>query len=365
MFPVFKAQWTKDKRKPWIIILFIFLSILATVIFGDAGQEPKTSVAIFGTGPNADDIEDKWSVLLNESKTTDFVITEEMEAREAVREGKRDIAIQLMENDYSLITSSDMPNIQLIEQQVHQVFTEEAQLAAIAGNGNTTRLRSEVGEYLENPPLKVQTLSVNGDEIPTYNMGMQLLFGFTLFIAMFTIGFKVNGITADKVSGIWNRLILSPVSKTGMYAGHLFYSFCIGFFQMVVVFLIFQYIMDYDLGNLQIILTIAAVYTLGTVSLAMLVTGFTKTPEQFYMIYPSIVPIIPVISGIYMPPGTITNPVLTFIGDLFPLSHAVTAMMNVALYDAGWNGILLSLAIMLLIGVIGMGVGVNLVERRK
>jgi ABC-2 type transport system permease protein len=83
------------------------------------------------------------------------------------------------------------------------------------------------------------------------------------------------------------------------------------------------------------------------------------------MIYPSVIPLVPVISGVYMMPGTITNPVLIFIGDLFPLSHAVEAMMDVALFQAGWNDLLLPIAFMLLIGVVSMGIGINLVERRR
>ncbi|AOZ92977.1 ABC transporter permease [Paenibacillus crassostreae] len=365
MLPVFMAQWLKDKRKPFTIILFIGLSILATVIFGDTSQYTQTSVAIFSSGPSAEEIEEKWVDLLNDSDAIKFVITEEGKAREEVAEGRSDVAILLLEKDYRLITSSNMVNIQLVEQQVHKVFAQEAQLAAAAGTENTAKLRNEVEIYLENPPLKVQTQSLNGGEIPNHNMGIQLLFGFTLFIVMFTIGFKVNGITADKVNGVWNRLILSPVSKTAMYVGHLFYSFCVGFFQMLIVFLIFEYVMDYDLGNFQMILTIAAVYTLSMVSLAMLFTGIAKTPEKFNMIFSSIVPIIPVISGVYMAPGSISNPILVFIGDIFPLSHAVDAMLDVTLYNAGWSDIALSCSIMLLIGVVCMGVGVNLVERSK
>ncbi|GGB41010.1 hypothetical protein GCM10011409_18150 [Lentibacillus populi] len=365
MYPVFMAQWLKDKRKPLFIILLIGLSILATVIFGGSRQNQSSSVTVFATGPNAEEMEQKWTALLNDSSDMEFVITDEEKAREQVREGKSDVAIRLMESDYRLITASDMPNIQFIEQQVHQVFTKEAQLEAAAGTENTMELRNEIEAYLDHPPVKVESQTLSGGELQEYNMGMQLLFGFTLFIVMFTIGFKVNGIAADKVSGVWNRLILSPVSKTGMYAGHLLYSFCAGFVQMLIVFLIFKYVMDYNIGSLPMILVIAAVYTLSTVSLAMLFAGIANTPEKFNMIYPSVISIIPVISGIYMPPGTISNPVLQFIADLFPLTYAVDAMMNVAIFDAGWSDITLSMALMLLIAVLYMGIGINMVERRK
>jgi|SRR5690625_2563046 len=160
-------------------------------------------------------------------------------------------------------------------------------------------------------------------------------------------------------------MILSPVSKTGMYAGHLIYSFFIGFMQIFIVLMIFHYLLDYDMGHdFGMILTVVAVFTFSTVSLAMILTGFIKTPEQFNTIYPSVIPIIPLISGAYMPPGLISNPVLLFIADLFPLAHAMDALMDIALFDAGWSEITLQLVLMLLIGVVCMAAGVHLMERR-
>lgn len=363
MFAILKAQWMKDKRKPFLVILFIGLSILATIIFGDTARYTQSTVAIYSTDENAQEIEKKWERLLNEDSDVNFVITEEKKARQDVSEGKAEVAIRLMENDYRLITASNMPNIQLIEQEIHKKFINEAKIAASTSSMENNVVREEVEEYMEKPPIKVGLESISGGEIPKHDMSLQLLFGFTFFIAMFTIGFKVNAINADKISGVWNRLILSPINKTNMYVGHLLYSFMIGFFQVTVVILIFEYVMGYHIGNLAKILVIAAVYTLSTVSLAMLVSGITKTPEKFNMIYPSIIPMIPVISGVYMPPGTISNPAFIFIGDLFPLSHALDATLGVTLYNAGWSDIALSISLMLLIGVIAMGIGINLVER--
>lgn len=366
MFPVIKAQWMKDKRKPMTVILLLVASIAFTLIFGDTNPIPQNTIAIFSSESNNSEVEEKWEALLNHDDTFTFVITDEEVARGDVAEGRSDVAIHLMQNDYQVITASEIPNLQLIEQYVHKVFTKEAQLKAAVGTQEVEEIRNRVEGYLDHPPLQLRTESLDGGEVPNHNMGIQLLFGFTLFMAMFTIGFKVNGVMTDKVSGVWNRMILSPVSKTGMYTGHLLYSFCIGFVQILIVFVIFKYVLNYDLGNnFGMLLAIAAIFVLSMVSVAMLITGFVKTPEQFHMIYPSVIPIIPVISGVYMLPGTISNPILLFIADLFPLSHAMEAMMNVVFYDAGWGEVALPIVLMLLIGVICMGIGVNLVERRK
>lgn len=72
-----------------------------------------------------------------------------------------------------------------------------------------------------------------------------------------------------------------------------------------------------------------------------------------------------VISGVYVPPGVMDNPVFTFIADLFPMGYAIEAMMDAALFGAGWNDILLPVSFMLLIAVIYMGIGINLGERSR
>lgn len=212
----------------------------------------------------------------------------------------------------------------------------------------------------------METQGLDSEELPNYNLSTQLLFAFTFLVSMFIVGFRVNNVTHDKVSGVWNRMILSPISKTSMYSGYILYSFLITLFQIIVVLMIFKYVMNYEVGDhLWLIILIAAFFTFSMISIAMLITGLVKTPEQFYGIYPSLIPLIPLVSGAYMMPGTITNPVLLFIADLFPMAHAMEAILSVIFYGAGLQDVMMSLLIMLLMGIVAMGIGINLIERRS
>lgn len=366
MNPIFLAQWMKEKRSPILVLAFCGLSIIATLLFG-MGTENKLKISVF----SAPGIESKslevWLDLLNESDNFEFIKQAEQQARTDVSEGRIDAALQIMENDYRLVASIDNPNVQLVEQYVHSVFLDELQLRAAAEYAeDAAAFREEVHQYLETPPFSVQLQGVDGSELVSYNMSLQLLFAFTLFLVIFTIGYKINAITMEKVSGIWSRIVLSPVRKTEMYMGHLLYSSLIGFAQITVVFLLFRYIFKYDLGErFGMLLIVAALYTLTIVAFSMLLTGMLRTPEQFNMIFPSVIPIMPLLSGAYMPPGTITNNILLTLAELFPLKHALDAMVAISMYDADWSEIYLSMAKLLLIGVLCMGVGINLMERRK
>lgn len=358
------AQFTKDKRNPIFIILFIAGSILATLVFAGGVYSP-TKVAIFSEEDNASEIEKKWVDLLNVDDSFQFVVVEPNEAREDVRDGKLDVAVKVLETDYRLVATSELPTVSYVQQHVDKVFQQEAQLSAIFQSKENENVREELERYMEEAPFQIETQGLESDKVPNYNMSTQLLFAFTFLISMFILGLKVNNVTHDKVSGIWNRMILSPISKTKMYCGYVLYSFLITLFQVVVVLFVFKYLMNYELGDqLWLIILIAAFFIFSMISIAMLITGFVKTPEQFYAIYPSVIPLIPIVSGAYMMPGTITNSALLFIADLFPMAHAMDAIMSVIFYDAGFQDVMMSLLFMLLIGVVTMGLGINLIERR-
>ncbi|MFA9455224.1 ABC transporter permease [Halalkalibacter sp. AB-rgal2] len=365
MNSVIWAQFAKDKRNPLVILLFIAGSILMTLLFAGGVYSP-TTVYVFSEEENATEIEEKWEELLNVDDSFQFVIVESEQARDDVQSGKVDVAVKLMEQDYRLVIASELPTIPYVQQHVDKVFQREAQISAIASSSNDDQVREEIESYLANAPFQLETQGLETEEIPQFNMSTQLLFAFTFFVSMFILGLRVNNVTSDKVSGVWDRMILSPLSKTSMYCGYIIYSFLIALFQVTVVLLVFKYMMNYEVGdNLWLIILIATFFIFSMISIAMLITGFVKSPEQFYAIYPSVIPLLPLISGAYMPPETITHPVLVFVADLFPFSHAMDAVMSVAFYGAGFQDVIMQLVIMLLIGVIAMGVGINLIERRS
>ncbi|WP_257391480.1 ABC transporter permease [Cytobacillus gottheilii] len=365
MRSVIWAQFAKDRRVPLFLILLIAGSVLATIIFTGGANSPSSFV-IYSEEANADQIEKKWEKLLNTDGSLEFTIADSVLVKADLEEGNIESAVKLMENDYKIITSDEITDVSYMQQHVHSVFQREAEISAITDLEGNELTRDDIEKYLQAGPVQMEKVGLNNEEMTDYNMRTQLMFAFTLLIATFILGFRVNNVTHDKVSGVWDRMILAPISKTKMYTGYILYSFFISMFQIVAVLLLFKYVLKYDLGNqFWLIILASALFVFSMISIAMLITGFVKTPEQFYAIYPSIIPLIPLISGSYMMPGTISNPVLLFVADLFPMAHAMDAIMNVIFYDAGLADITMSLLIMLLIGIVGMGLGINLVERRS
>jgi ABC-2 type transport system permease protein len=366
MLAVFWVQWRKERRSPILVLIFLILSIAASLLLGMTTNS-KMKIDVFRDNGLTKSEETAWLKLLNQGEAYDFKMRDEQPAREAVREGRSDVVVKLMAEDYRIIAAIDGPNVQLVDQYVHSVFEKELQLRAVAElSGDESKFRKDVARELQHPPLTLQTQSLEGSNIIKYDMKVHFLFGFTLFLVIFTIGFKVSAVTVEKSTGVWNRVILSPVRKTELYLGHLFYSSLIGFMQIVIILLIFRYGFEYQLGEqFGMLLIICAIYTFTMVAFAMLLAGILRTPEQYNAILPSVVPLMPMLGGVYVPPGTITNQIVIGLSEIFPLTHALKALTGIAVYGEGWPDVFMPVAKLLLIGVIFMGVGINLMERQK
>ena len=84
------------------------------------------------------------------------------------------------------------------------MFEKEAWMnAAVSQSNDPAELRSNIEEKLDQALMEMNVASIAGDELSSYDMGTQLMFAFTLLVAMFMIGFRVNNVLKDKVYGLW------------------------------------------------------------------------------------------------------------------------------------------------------------------
>jgi len=367
MIAVFLAQWRHDRRSPALILVFIAISIAATLLFS-SNMNGTPEYAVFPDKGIGHEEAEQRVQRMNDSDSFSFKLKSEEKAIRDVREGRTHLAVRLMaEGEYRIVTAGEGLNQSMVSEHLNRIVSEDGRLAHAAGlTGQEGDAYHTFETFMASPPLHTNVVRPDGRTLVGNDMSIQLLFGFTLFLAMFTIGFKINSVMEEKAFGIWKRVILSPVTKTGMYMGHLCYSLIIGLIHSVTVLLFFDLVLGYDLGNQYgLMLVIIMLYSAAIVSLSMLLAGVVRTPEQFQMLLPVVLPIMPLMAGIYFPPGLMTNKLLLLAGELLPITHAVHALKQVALYDAGWAEILMPVAKLALIGVICMGIGINLVERRK
>lgn len=366
MKALFIAQWLQEKRNPGSMLFFIVLSVALTVLFGGtSGGKMKIDVIADNSADRQAQAE--WLRLLNAGDSFAFVFADEDKALRDIREGRKELAVRLLADDYRIVAAVAHANMQAVDRHLRTVMGEELRLrAAIEANGDESRTRADIEKYMARAPLRLDVVSPFGPKAAGNEMMYQLLFGFMMFFSMYAIGYKVNAVLKEKENGMWNRVILSPVSKTRMYLGHLGYCFVVGFVQIASVLLIFRFAVGVDFGPHELLLLpVAALYAVVSISVALLLAGLARTSEQYNILLQIVVPIMPIVAGVYFPPGVVTNRLLLGASELLPIKHGLDAMKQIAMFGPELSDLALPVAKLALIGVMCIGVGINAIERRR
>ncbi|WP_309119616.1 ABC transporter permease [Paenibacillus sp.] len=366
MLAILKVQLQQMKRNPATMLLMIVMTVLFTVAMG---ANAVTSVPVYAfpdPALSADDAE-AWLERLNRSETFEFVLEAESEAKERVTEGKAEFALRLLPDDYRIVAAVDnSANLQALAHYVRTVYEEELTIRAAEASSGGSSIRVELEERLAAPALRVASSEVATEEDFKYDARVQALFGFALFFSIFTVAYSVNALLEEKRSGVWDRVILSPVTKISMYVGHLVNSFIAGYVQIAVVFVLFRYVFDFPVGDsFATLLVLIGVYTFAVVALGLLLAGLVQTPQQMSVLIPIVAVSSAMIGGAYWPIEIVTNPALLALAKVIPVTYGMEALKGVAYYGYTWSELLRPVSYMLLIGVACMGVGINLIERRR
>lgn len=367
MKSVFLLQWQRFRRAPMLVLSFLGLTILfVSFLAGFGGPHSQLTVYTFGDPSLEEDKKVEWLERLNDAENLTFEWVEEVEAREAVSAGEVSLALKLMNDDYRILIAVQDPSNVTVENYVHQVFVEELRLQEVRSQVDAGEFRTELDRFLAEPAMKVVTESLSGEENSfIYDEQLHVLFGMTLFFAIYTIMFSLMNVAEEKRVGTWDRLIVSPLYKWQMYVGHLLFSFLIGFVQILVAFLFFRFLFDFDLGEQYgMLLLIIACYTFAIVSLAMLVMGLVRRSQQLQGVIPILAVAMAMLGGAYWPVEIVTNDILVALSKGMPIYYGLEALKGAAIYNQGWDELLQPISIMLLFGVVCMGVGINLMERR-
>lgn len=173
-------------------------------------------------------------------------------------------------------------------------------------------------------------------------------------------------IAQEKKSGTWDRLITTPLSKSQIYIGQLLHNIAVGVLQIGIAFFVFYQFFNYDFGQqyLSIIVSVI-VYVFAVVSLGMLIIALVRRPQQLQAVIPIVSTSMAMLGGAFWPIEIISNRILLTLGKMTPIYHGMEALKGAIVYNRGIDEILQPLSILLLMGVLFMGIGINLMEGNK
>ncbi len=361
---IFLLQWKRFRREPVLFFSIFGLTVLFVGLFGGFSQVDKVEVPTY-FDPSVEGEKDVWLERLNEADTFEFIEKNQDSIIKDVALGYVNYGLEVSDDNYTLIVAAEHQELVLLDQFLKQMFTEEVRINTIASQIDNTEFRNDVLTALNEPPLTVEKTTMNNESRPSYDARLQALFGMTLFFAIYTVFYSLMNVAREKRTGTWNRIILSPVKKWQMYFGNMAYAFIIGFVQISLIFLLFKYMFNFPLGDSMIdILITVLCYCFAIVALGMLVLGLSKTVEHLSALVPIVAVSFAMLGGAFWPLEIVSNNILLMISKVIPVTYGMEALTNIALGGQNFIDVSSSLALLILLGVLFMGIGINLMERR-
>ncbi|GIN73669.1 putative transport permease YfiN [Bacillus sp. J14TS2] len=354
-------------RKPWVFILMTMVCVLFSFFIGKSSYH-KVTVPVYSELP-----EQELSVLidsLNQSELFVFEPTNEKSVKAAIRNGETEAGLHLQEQDFTLMTGAFAENGMLLQRYIQEVYTNKLQKESVLATYSSTDKRDKVDSIwekaLEQPIFHIEKENFRNAESKIMDNQLQSLFGFSLFFVIYTIAFNVIHILEEKQARIWERMTLSSVKKWEMYGGNLLYSFVMGYLQVVLIFSAFRYGAGVDFhGGFGKTLLILIPYVLTIVAMCMLVAALSKRLDQFHGLMSLLAVSLAMLGGAYWPIEIVSTPVILILGKISPLLYGMEALKGVTLYGYGFMEVLRPISILLLMAVIMMGIGINVMEKRR
>ncbi|MBE3569391.1 MAG: ABC transporter permease [Bacillales bacterium] len=363
MKAILLAKWRMLIRKPWAFLLTSVICVCFAFIVGKAND---TKMIV----PVASKLTSKETKTVlhefDQFDLVDFRLTTEMDVRKKVGEGNAEAGVILSKDHFRLVAASQTGNVQLIKRYVEKVQEEYIQNRHIEIELEKIpkEKKDQVLKDLDQPLFQIKQKSLRNHGAVIIDPHLQSLFGFALFFVIYTIAFQVVNILQEKKEGIWDRMIFSPMKKWQMYTGNLLFCFVLGYIQVLFIFSVFYAVGVNFYGGFAKTLVILIPYVFSIVALAIFLTGICKSVPQFRAILQILAVSMAMVGGAYWPIEIVSSQVLLTISKFVPVTYGMQALKEATIYHYSFSELLYPISILFLMGVVLMGIGINLMERR-
>jgi len=374
----------------WMIILPLAMTTIMGLVFGGFGEESE-AVVIDLPVVDHDGGEMAAMVLDILSQTENLQVEtayDEETARQLVTDGKRAGAM-VIPSDFSTAIVSGQPTAlelvvvpggqttPLLEGMVRgvtsgfsnvqttvEVAISEVQRATgsydLDYEGIANRVVATTLERLEDPPVRAQITTVGGTEEEEFDIFGQVVPGYAVMFAMFTVLSAAGGILEEKERGTFKRLLIAPIPQWSLLGGKLLAQFLMGVGQIALMFLFGALAFHVQLGNSLLGLSLITLATCwATTSLGILLVAVIRSRKQIHPITTLVILGSSAIGGSWYP--------------LFMMPKGVQQVARVTLVAwamEGYNRLMMlggsladvwvDIGVLLLYGAVCFGVGLKL-----
>ncbi|OIJ21342.1 hypothetical protein BKP45_00745 [Anaerobacillus alkalidiazotrophicus] len=366
MWTIFWSHLRSLKHQPMLILGMIGLTFAFATVLGQ-GDFSVTSVPAYTEGLTDEQVE-QYSEQLNQHEKFNIVIEDQEKVEAKLRQNVAEMALVLKENDFEILQVVDSQNSRALHTHVFSFYQEQIIVTEMVEHFGEDQkmLKETVVEALENPVLTIQEKTFKGTSEFLYDQGLQALFGFSLFFVIYSVMFTISTIVIQKQEGIWDRIILSSIKKSQIYAGHLGFSFMLGYSQVIIVFLLFKLLFDVDFyGGFVMTLIVVIPYIFAIVSIGVLIGSLATNHQQLNVIIPLVSVSFAMLGGAYWPIEIVTSDVMRLLASFVPITYGMELLKGATLLQWDVKQFLYPAAVLFAMGIICMGIGLNLMERKR
>lgn len=373
----------------WMVVLPLGMTLLGGLVFGGFGG--KSEAVVIDLPVVDQDGGEMAAVVLDVLSQTGNLnvetVYDEETARQLVVVGKRAGAV-VIPPDFSAAMMSGQPTAlelivapggqtaPLLEGMVRgvasafsnvqttvEVAISEVQRATgsydLDYEGIAKRVVAIALERLEDPPVRARITTVGSAE-EEFNIFDQMVPGYAVMFAMFTVLSAAGGILEEKERGTFKRLLISPIPRWSLLGGKLMAQFLTGVGQIALMFLFGALVFHVNLGSSFLGLLLVTLATCwATTSLGILLVAVIRSRKQIHPITTLIILGSSAIGGSWYP--------------LFMMPKAVQQVARVTLVAwamEGYNRLMIlggsladvwvDIGVLALYGAICFGVGLRL-----
>jgi len=365
MIGIMKTKFLLLARQP---ASFIIITIIICVFayFLGLGSQASFKVAVY-----SDLSKQQTKDYMNELQKipeTEFVLLQEEEAIKQVEKGQYEVAVHLMEDGFEQIISPDFMDTALLNNELTTIYSKLSQKEAIITAlplEEQNRANQIINEAYAHPSFHIAYSSFTNNEGFIWDSKLHSLFGFSLFMVIYTVANGVYPIITERKNHIWDRLTVSAVGKTEIYMANILYSILIGYLQIVLVLCIFHFLVGVDFyGGFYKTLLLIIPYLLCIVALAIFIASVANTPGKFNAIITIMAVPLAMLGGAYWPLEIVTSEVILALSYISPITYGLELLNGVTLDNRPFMEIIQPLSVLLFMSVVLMGIGINVMEKR-
>ncbi len=197
-----------------------------------------------------------------------------------------------------------------------------------------------------------------------YNNLMHYVLGFMLFFSTFSMVFVMADILKEKKLHIFQRNLVTPISRASQLFAKMFVTFLLGFAQIAIVLLAGKYLFNIQWGdNLGILLAISACYILTFTCLGLFLSSVVKSYDQMGALTPIILVSTAMLGGCMWPMEIISNKALLLLSNITPQRWALSAMESIAMRGNPPSDALASILVLLGMALIYFVLGLRVMKK--